>query len=669
MRYSKSKLSIVISRGAAAATLASLLFTVGITDAAPAAAQLPESSVSVGTSELTESASIASSLAQANSGSDFDPGFIISNDLFYQSDAMTQAQIQTFLESKLSSCSNSNCLTIKTTTTYSRDADRTVCKAYEGASNELTSAIIYKVQEACGISAKVLLVTLQKEQGLITNSAPSDSRLARAMGYGCPDNTGGVCDAEYYGLYNQLYHAAWQLKRYSTPTPWGYYQPGVKSIQYHPNTACGTKTVTIKNNATAALYNYTPYVPNSAALANLGGYGDSCSSYGNRNFWDYYTSWFGSTNAASGDTEIAAAYAETGSASGPLGAAVAATSCGTASSCWQEFAHGVIYWTRAGGAVVVSGVEGDRYLELGGVAGVLGAPRSAVSPYSNDTNGDGEAQIFANGNIYTSVDGSFAVWGEFKNVYTGLGWIRGNLGWPTSELQCTGERCSQSFQGGSIHQVDKSSGVFAISDPSIVSYVEVSSAGLGFPTLETHSFDTVNGNGLVQPFSKGYVYSSSAGVFTVPSSWYRAYADAGWIRGSLGWPAGEQVCESGSCSQKFQNGSLYQASPTSAITVVHGIAEPTIAEYYETRSTALGQATLATHFFDTVNGSGAVQPFSKGYVYSSSAGVFTVPSSSYRAYADAGWIRGSLGWPAGEAVCEAGTCTQQFQHGLLSAAY
>jgi putative cell wall-binding protein len=114
------------------------------------------------------------------------------------------------------------------------------------------------------------------------------------MGYGCPDNNGGVCDANFYGLYNQLYKAAWQFKRYSTPDPWGNYQPGTEYIQYHPDSACGTQKVVVQNNATAALYNYTPYVPNAAALANLRTTGDGCSSYGNRNFWVFYNDWFGS---------------------------------------------------------------------------------------------------------------------------------------------------------------------------------------------------------------------------------------------------------------------------------------------------------------------------------------------------------------------------------------
>jgi hypothetical protein len=57
--------------------------------------------------------------------------------------------------------------------------------------------------------------------------------------------------------------------------------------------ACGGSTVYIRNQATASLYNYTPYQPNNAAKAAGYGLGDGCSSYGNRNFFLYYSDWFG----------------------------------------------------------------------------------------------------------------------------------------------------------------------------------------------------------------------------------------------------------------------------------------------------------------------------------------------------------------------------------------
>lgn len=238
-------------------------------------------------------AAVASPSAATLSGSDFQPGNIISDDAFYDSNAMTEAEIQAFLDQKIGTCANSNCLNIRRTTTFDRPADRTICDAYVGAPNELTSTIIFKVQRACGISAKVILVTLQKEQSLVTAKAPTEGKLSRAMGYGCPDSANGECDAKFYGLYNQIYKAAWQFRRYSTPDPFGRHQPGTVAVLYHPNSACGTRTVNILNNATAALYNYTPYTPNAAALSNLRGTGDACSSYGNRNFWVYYNDWFG----------------------------------------------------------------------------------------------------------------------------------------------------------------------------------------------------------------------------------------------------------------------------------------------------------------------------------------------------------------------------------------
>jgi hypothetical protein len=235
------------------------------------------------------------------SGSSFDPAYIISDALFYQRDAMSEAEIQTFLNQKIGTCSNTLCLNILLTATNLRTNDRDICLGYQPDVDafgnpvlERPSRILYKVQQSCGISARVLLTTLQKEQGLVTSKSPTEFSLSRAMGYGCPDSNTGTCDAKYYGFFNQVYSAAWQYHRYSFPTPWGNYQPGsAVSILYHPKTSCGSLRVTIKNNGTAALYNYTPYVPNEAALANLYGTGDGCSSYGNRNFWTIFNNWFG----------------------------------------------------------------------------------------------------------------------------------------------------------------------------------------------------------------------------------------------------------------------------------------------------------------------------------------------------------------------------------------
>jgi hypothetical protein len=228
----------------------------------------------------------------------FEPGFIISDALFYDSGAMSTAAIQSFLVQKGSSCvaaTGNTCLKDFYQTTWTRTADTRCTHTYTGANNETAALIIAKVAVSCGINPQVLLVMLQKEQGLVTASAGGSATAYRsAMGYGCPDTA--VCDAQYYGFFNQVYSAAHQFQNYAkNPTGYGHRAGMVNQLLYSPNAACGSSAVYIQNQATASLYNYTPYQPNAAALAAGYGSGDSCSAYGNRNFWNYFTDWFGPT--------------------------------------------------------------------------------------------------------------------------------------------------------------------------------------------------------------------------------------------------------------------------------------------------------------------------------------------------------------------------------------
>lgn len=236
--------------------------------------------------------------AQAADLGNFDPGLIISDSIFYDSGAMSAAQVQTFLDQKGAGCtatSGNTCLKNYRQTTTTRAADARCTGAYAGASNETAAQIIAKVATACGINPQVLLVTLQKEQGLVTASAGRSSAVyQKAMGYGCPDTA--ACDSLYYGFFNQVYNAAHQFQNYAAkPTSYAHRAGMTNQVRYHPNASCGSSAVYIQNQATASLYNYTPYQPNAAALAAGYGTGDSCSSYGNRNFWNYFTDWFGST--------------------------------------------------------------------------------------------------------------------------------------------------------------------------------------------------------------------------------------------------------------------------------------------------------------------------------------------------------------------------------------
>ena len=237
----------------------------------------------------------AAAPASAADLSQFGPGFIISDPVFYNSASLTEPQVQAFLDQKGAACvpaAGNTCLRAYTETTISRAATAR-CAAYPGAANERAATMITKVAIACGINPQVLLVTLQKEQGLVTATAGKPaSTYQKAMGYGCPDTA--ACDALYYGFFNQLYSAASQFKNYGlNPQNYSHRAGLTNNVRFHPNAACGTSPVLIRNQATASLYNYTPYQPNAAAVAAGYGTGDACSSYGNRNFWNYFSDWFG----------------------------------------------------------------------------------------------------------------------------------------------------------------------------------------------------------------------------------------------------------------------------------------------------------------------------------------------------------------------------------------
>jgi len=241
---------------------------------------------------ITVSAPVA---AFALSNADFNPGYIISDTVFYNSGAMSQAQIQAFLVAQEPTCPAANgmpCLRNYTQTTYTRAAASAgQCAAYPGADNEPASQIIARVAQACGINPQVLLVTLQKEQSLVTASSPTPDAYRSATGYYCPDSA--ACNAKYYGFYNQVYSAAWQYKEYSIGN--FNYHIGLNSIAYSPSVPCGAGPVNIVNQATANLYDYTPYQPKDVALNYVSGPKPACASFGNLNFWRTFNNWFGSS--------------------------------------------------------------------------------------------------------------------------------------------------------------------------------------------------------------------------------------------------------------------------------------------------------------------------------------------------------------------------------------
>lgn len=228
-------------------------------------------------------------------------GKIIDDIVFTNSNSMSAANIQNFLNSKVPACDTQGTQPSEhgggtraqwAQARYGQSTFTCIKDYVEGGKS--AAQIIYDKSRQYSINPQVLIVLLQKEQGLITDTWPLNIQYRTATGYGCPDTA--PCDTQYFGLTNQLDWAAKMFRSIMNASP-SWYTPyilGNNFIRYSPIASCGGSNVNIENRSTQALYNYTPYQPNQGAL-NAGWGTAPCGAYGNRNFWLYFNDWFGPT--------------------------------------------------------------------------------------------------------------------------------------------------------------------------------------------------------------------------------------------------------------------------------------------------------------------------------------------------------------------------------------
>lgn len=233
---------------------------------------------------------------------DWQAGNIISDSVFTNKSSMSVNSIQSFLNSKVPNCDTWG----EETSEYGGGTRRQwaesrgysppfTCLRDYLQNGKSSAQIIYDAAQEFSINPQVLIVLLQKEQGLVTDEWPVDIQYRSATGYGCPDTA--ACDSDYYGFTNQVRWAARMYHAIMTDSPTWYtpYVLGNNHIGYNPNSSCGGSTVNIQNRATKSLYNYTPYQPNQAVLNANWGQTVSCGAYGNVNFYMYFRAWFGGT--------------------------------------------------------------------------------------------------------------------------------------------------------------------------------------------------------------------------------------------------------------------------------------------------------------------------------------------------------------------------------------
>jgi D-alanyl-D-alanine carboxypeptidase len=183
--------------------------------------------------------------------SDFNPSFIISDPEMQDYRSLDTDDIQNFLTAKGSFLKSG---------------------AFDDVNgNRKTAAeIIHDAAINYQINPKFLLVTLQKEQSLVTDDTPTQRQLDWAAGY-------AVCDGcylsdpkvqKYKGLGKQVDGAAGIMRWYYDNTDHGVVKKKDSPIRIDDT------DVTPGSWATAFLYTYTPHL------------------HGNANFWRIWSSWF-----------------------------------------------------------------------------------------------------------------------------------------------------------------------------------------------------------------------------------------------------------------------------------------------------------------------------------------------------------------------------------------
>lgn len=198
---------------------------------------------------------------------------IITDDAFVDGFDVTTREIQQFLEKKGENCEGDLCLK----NYQDPDTDTSAARVIREASNEF------------GIDPRVIVVTLQKENSLITEEEPEEWQYRTAMGYGCPE--GEDCEADFFGFSNQV-NLATNLLRAGYDRACGDFISHWK-WQMNPQWTAGNvvevdgRPTYIGNCATASLYNYTPHRVDSAWR-----HVDNQYFYGNYNFVTYMQRWF-----------------------------------------------------------------------------------------------------------------------------------------------------------------------------------------------------------------------------------------------------------------------------------------------------------------------------------------------------------------------------------------
>ncbi|HQE31036.1 MAG TPA: glucosaminidase domain-containing protein [Propionibacteriaceae bacterium] len=225
----------------------------------------------------------------------------------------------------------------------------------------------------------------------------------------------------------------------------------------------------------------------------------------------------------------------------------------------QDFVNGRAY-VRGSAAYVVSGDIWSRYKAMGAQGSSLGYPTGSMVCST-----DGCSQGFEMGGIYwTAATGAWENLGPIRVRYAQLGWQGGSMGWPTGPMICSGDGCSQGYQGGGLYW-SAATGAWESTGPMRARYGQLGWQGgsMGWPTGPV----TCTADGCSQGYQGGGLYWSAAtGAWESTGPIRVRYSQLGWQSGRMGWPTGPVTCglTGGECRQTYQGGSIWWSASRGA---------------------------------------------------------------------------------------------------------
>lgn len=182
---------------------------------------------------------------------EFNPAFIISDAELQDCNSLSSTDIQKFLDARGSYLRNYQ----------TEDEVGTIKTAAE---------IIYDAAKNYQINPKYILVTLQKEQSLITDDSPTEKQLNGATGYGINESCGWQCPTylRNTGFGKQVAASAGLMRWYYSNSDKSYIK------KKDTPTTIDSQEIVPGSWATAFLYTYTPHIS------------------ANKNFWRIWGTWF-----------------------------------------------------------------------------------------------------------------------------------------------------------------------------------------------------------------------------------------------------------------------------------------------------------------------------------------------------------------------------------------